>query len=108
MPHDEFTAAALIPTLQSHLARPRWLIAYSGGVDSHVLLHAIASLRGVLALPPLAALPEPPDGTWRDQRLDHWKTSRLFEVPLGKWDLLPDGTWRRSNRLNTRPCMLRP
>lgn len=56
MPHDEFAPAALIPTLQPHLARPRWLIAYSGGVDSHVLLHAVAGLRSVLPLPPLAAL----------------------------------------------------
>lgn len=56
MSHDAFTPAALPPLLEPHLDRHRWLIAYSGGVDSHVLLHAIAGLRGVMPLPPLAAL----------------------------------------------------
>lgn len=53
---DEFSLAGLSASLEAHLTRPRWWIAYSGGVDSRVLLHAIASLRGVLSLPPLAVL----------------------------------------------------
>ncbi len=48
--------AALIETLKPHLQARRWLIAYSGGVDSHVLLHAIAALRASLTLPPLVAI----------------------------------------------------
>lgn len=31
--------------LDAYRAAPRWLIAYSGGVDSHVLLHLLAQLR---------------------------------------------------------------
>lgn len=53
---DVFAPAALIPALEPHLFSRRWFIAYSGGVDSHVLLHAVASLRDTLPLPPLTAL----------------------------------------------------
>ena len=56
MSHQPFTPVALIPTLEPYLHSPRWWIAYSGGVDSHVLLHTVASLRSQLALPPLTAL----------------------------------------------------
>jgi tRNA(Ile)-lysidine synthase len=56
MPHDDFTPVALIPSLEPLLHRPRWWIAYSGGVDSHVLLHAVAVLRTHVALPPLTAV----------------------------------------------------
>jgi tRNA(Ile)-lysidine synthase len=34
----------------------RWWIAYSGGVDSHVLLHLLAHLRKQQKIPPLTAL----------------------------------------------------
>ncbi|HHM04893.1 MAG TPA: tRNA lysidine(34) synthetase TilS [Gammaproteobacteria bacterium] len=40
--------------LQAHLPAARLLVAYSGGRDSHVLLHALASVRD--GLPPLAAV----------------------------------------------------
>lgn len=36
-----------------HLAAPRWLVAYSGGMDSHVLLHLLANCPG---RPPITAL----------------------------------------------------
>ena len=38
------------------LTARRWLIAYSGGLDSHVLLHLLASLRGQLDIPELLAV----------------------------------------------------
>jgi tRNA(Ile)-lysidine synthase len=53
---DEFAPAALIAVLQPYIAHRRWWLAYSGGVDSHVLLHAVAALRSQLPLPPLTAL----------------------------------------------------
>lgn len=45
-------AAALEPYRQHR----RWCIAYSGGVDSHVLLHALAILARGRLCPPLAAV----------------------------------------------------
>jgi len=45
-------AAALEPCRHSR----RWWIAYSGGVDSHVLLHSVAALVREGDYPPLAAL----------------------------------------------------
>lgn len=48
---------SVIQTLQAHLASygdcRRWLVAYSGGLDSTVLLHALAQLE---SRPPLCAL----------------------------------------------------
>lgn len=41
----EFTPDTLYNTLQALSPARRYLIAYSGGVDSHVLLHAMARLR---------------------------------------------------------------
>jgi tRNA(Ile)-lysidine synthase len=46
----------LAADLEPYLQRRRWYIAYSGGVDSHVLLHAIAALRESLPLPPITAI----------------------------------------------------
>jgi tRNA(Ile)-lysidine synthase len=47
----------LAPALKPYLSLPRWWIAYSGGVDSHVLLHAISQLRDAdKNIPPLAAV----------------------------------------------------
>jgi len=40
--------ADLAATLVPYLSSRRWYIAYSGGVDSHVLLHAVAGLRNQL------------------------------------------------------------
>jgi len=37
-------------------ARGRWLVAYSGGADSHALLHALAALRGQLPERALSAV----------------------------------------------------
>ncbi|HSB96965.1 MAG TPA: tRNA lysidine(34) synthetase TilS [Spongiibacteraceae bacterium] len=55
--------ADLSVILEPYLSSRRWYIAYSGGVDSHVLLHAVASLRDKLResiterqLPPLTAI----------------------------------------------------
>jgi tRNA(Ile)-lysidine synthase len=50
--------ADLAAILEPYLASRRWYVAYSGGVDSHVLLHAVAGLRDELreALPPLSAI----------------------------------------------------
>jgi len=46
-----FATAELLQTLQN-LPRPdSYLVAYSGGLDSHVLLHAMASLRDTLNRP---------------------------------------------------------
>ena len=48
----------LLTTLTPILSAPRWYIAYSGGVDSHVLLHRLVQLRAQTPqpLPPLHAL----------------------------------------------------
>lgn len=43
---------ALAPWCQA----PRWVVAFSGGLDSTVLLHLLARLRHSHALPPLAAI----------------------------------------------------
>ncbi len=49
-----FSPAALLTTL-AHIPRaPRWWVAYSGGLDSHCLLHALSDLRE--QLPALAAV----------------------------------------------------
>ena len=42
--------------LKPYLDYRRWWIAYSGGVDSHVLLHAVAQLRKQRKIPPITAL----------------------------------------------------
>jgi len=41
-----FSQAALLRQLQDLPPAPRYWVAYSGGRDSHVLLHAMAGLRG--------------------------------------------------------------
>ena len=43
-------------TLTPFLSCPRWWIAYSGGVDSHVLLHLLAQCRAQQKIPPLTAI----------------------------------------------------
>ncbi|HEY3698744.1 MAG TPA: tRNA lysidine(34) synthetase TilS [Spongiibacteraceae bacterium] len=50
------SAAALAAFLQPFLHYRRWWIAYSGGLDSHVLLHALADLRQREKTPALTAL----------------------------------------------------
>ncbi len=65
-----FIAASLITTLEQLAPASRLLVAYSGGVDSHVLLHALASLRPQLG-PGLAAVHinhglSPLASTWSD------------------------------------------
>lgn len=50
-------AMKLATVLNSFLDVRRWWIAYSGGIDSHVLLHALAKLRDSDPnIPPLAAI----------------------------------------------------
>ena len=46
----------LLSALGPWLASPKWLVAFSGGLDSTVLLHALARLAKRQALPPLGAL----------------------------------------------------
>lgn len=46
-----FSAAHLLQELAQFSAARRYWIAYSGGCDSHVLLHAVAALRDRLAVP---------------------------------------------------------
>lgn len=48
--------AALTAALESHRQRPRWWLAYSGGLDSSVLLHLLCRLREQGGWPPLAAI----------------------------------------------------
>lgn len=48
--------AALTARLEPHRRRPRWWVAYSGGLDSHVLLHLLAGLCRAGGWPPLAAI----------------------------------------------------
>lgn len=50
------TPAALLQTLKPFLDYRRWWIAYSGGVDSHVLLHLLAQLRAQKKNPALTAI----------------------------------------------------
>ena len=45
-----FSPQCLIPALEAFPNASRYWIAYSGGMDSEVLLHAIASLRGLLRM----------------------------------------------------------
>jgi len=50
-------SALCLPLVAEFPAARRWVIAYSGGMDSHVLLHLCTALRaGVPDLPPLVAL----------------------------------------------------
>lgn len=46
-----FGSAGLLEQLQSLPVPSAYLVAYSGGLDSHVLLHALAGLRSRLAVP---------------------------------------------------------
>ncbi len=45
-----FSPSPLLDTLRTYPTSPRLWIAYSGGLDSHVLLHAFAQLRSQLLL----------------------------------------------------------
>ncbi|MBB6341394.1 tRNA(Ile)-lysidine synthase [Pseudomonas fluvialis] len=47
---------SLLSVLQPWCQAPGWLLAFSGGLDSTVLLHLLAGLRRHHALPPLRAL----------------------------------------------------
>jgi tRNA(Ile)-lysidine synthase len=42
--------------LQPFANRPRWWLAYSGGLDSTVLLHLVSQLKGRAKIPPLQVL----------------------------------------------------
>ena len=44
-----FSPAELLPFIAHLPQAPRYIVAYSGGMDSHVLLHALAQLRVQLA-----------------------------------------------------------
>lgn len=46
----------LLRTLAPWLASPKWWVAFSGGLDSSVLLHALARLGERHALPPIVAI----------------------------------------------------
>lgn len=46
----------ILPQLQQHLDAKRWVVAYSGGVDSHVLLHQLAALAVDSTIPPIIAI----------------------------------------------------
>jgi len=43
-----FSPSGLLPCIARLARAPRYLVAYSGGVDSHVLLHALVQLRAQL------------------------------------------------------------
>ncbi|AKA26355.1 tRNA lysidine(34) synthetase TilS [Pseudomonas chlororaphis] len=53
---DTVLAAKLLQRLTPWLASPAWRIAFSGGLDSTVLLHLLAELRQRHSLPPLSAV----------------------------------------------------
>jgi tRNA(Ile)-lysidine synthase len=46
----------ILPQLQHYLDAKRWVVAYSGGVDSHVLLHQLAALSVDANTPPVLAI----------------------------------------------------
>lgn len=46
----------LLDALRPWLAAPRWLVGFSGGLDSTVLLHALVRLAQRHALPPIGAI----------------------------------------------------
>lgn len=46
----------LLDALRPWLAAPRWLVGFSGGLDSTVLLHALAQLARRQPLPPISAI----------------------------------------------------
>ena len=46
----------ILPQLQQYLDAKRWVVAYSGGVDSHVLLHQLAALSVESNTPPVCAI----------------------------------------------------
>jgi len=46
----------LLRALAPWLASPKWWVAFSGGLDSSVLLHALARLAASHALPPIGAI----------------------------------------------------
>ncbi len=52
----DFSPSYLLETLKSFPTTPRYWIAYSGGCDSHVLLHALVSLRDSLTSTAIAAV----------------------------------------------------
>jgi tRNA(Ile)-lysidine synthase len=46
----------IVPQLQQYLDAKRWVVAYSGGVDSHVLLHQLVALSVDSNTPPVLAI----------------------------------------------------
>lgn len=56
MNHSELLPAKLLSELAPWRQASRWLLGYSGGLDSSVLLHLLARLARDHALPPLLAL----------------------------------------------------
>ena len=46
----------ILPQLQQYLDAQRWVVAYSGGVDSHVLLHQLVALSVDSNTPPVLAI----------------------------------------------------
>lgn len=48
--------ARLLPVIQPWLDAPHWLVAFSGGLDSTVLLHLLISLAKSRPLPPITAV----------------------------------------------------
>ncbi|WP_187275796.1 tRNA lysidine(34) synthetase TilS [Parahaliea aestuarii] len=57
MNHSQLSARHLADTLSALAAAPRWWLAYSGGLDSTVLLHLLCEARALRPeLPPLTAL----------------------------------------------------
>ena len=46
----------ILTNLQPFISLDRWVIAFSGGVDSSVLLHALVQLKKKLAIPELVAI----------------------------------------------------
>lgn len=67
-----FSRQRLLEILSTYPRAPRWWVAYSGGLDSQVLLHALACLRSHTCVPPFQALHinhglQPEAADWAEQ-----------------------------------------
>jgi tRNA(Ile)-lysidine synthase len=67
-----FSRQRLLEIVSTLPKAPRWWVAYSGGLDSQVLLHALASLRSQAVIPPFQALHvnhglQPEADAWAEQ-----------------------------------------